>query len=97
LGGPIVAPATRESVRAYVDRAREAPDGLTTITFLLKAPPLPFIPAALHGTLVLLILAVYVGDLADGRRAMAPLADLGPQTVDLTAPMPYPAIFDFTK
>jgi FAD/FMN-containing dehydrogenase len=97
LGGPIVAPATRETVRAYTQRALEAPDGLTTITFLMKAPPLPFIPAELHGTLILLILAVYVGDLEDGRRAMAPLAALGPGTVDLTAPMPYPAIFDLTR
>jgi FAD/FMN-containing dehydrogenase len=97
LGGPIISPATKESVRAYVQRALEAPDGLTTITFLMKAPPLPFIPAALHGTPIMLILAVYVGDLADGRRAMAPLAALGPGTVDLTAPMPYPAIFDLTK
>jgi FAD/FMN-containing dehydrogenase len=97
LGGPIISPATKESVRAYVQRALAAPDGLTTITFLMKAPPLPFIPAALHGTLILLILAVYVGDLAEGRVALAPLAELGPGTVDLTAPMTYPAIFDLTK
>jgi FAD/FMN-containing dehydrogenase len=96
LGGPIVGPATRETVRAYVRRAREAPDGLTTITLLLKAPPLPYIPAELRGTLVLLILAVYVGDLEDGRRALAPLAAL-PGAVDRTAPMPYPAIFDLTR
>ena len=97
LGGAIITPATRENVRAYVDRALAAPDGLTTITFLLKAPPLPFIPAPLHGTMILLILAVYVGDLDDGRRAIAPLAALSPDTVDLTAPMPYPAIFDLTR
>jgi FAD/FMN-containing dehydrogenase len=97
LGGAIVTPATRESIRAYTQRALEAPDGLTTITFLMKAPPLPFIPTALHGTLILLILAVYVGNLEEGRRAMAPLAALGPGTVDLTQPMPYPAIFDLTR
>ena len=44
-----------------------------------------------------MILAVHVGDLEDGRRALAPLAALGPGTVDLTAPMPYPAIFDWTR
>jgi FAD/FMN-containing dehydrogenase len=97
LGGPIVSPATKETLRAYTRRALEAPDGLTTITFVMKAPPLPFIPAELHGTLILLILAVYVGDLADGRRALAPLSALGPGTVDLTAPMSYPAIFELTK
>jgi FAD/FMN-containing dehydrogenase len=97
LGGAIITPATRDSVRAYTRRALAAPDGLTTITFLMKAPPLPFIPADLHGTLILMILAVHVGDLKDGRRALAPLAALGPGTVDLTAPMPYPAIFDLTR
>ena len=97
LGGPIVVPATRDTVRSYARRAVEAPDGLTTITFLMKAPPLPFIPAALHGRLIMLILAVFVGDLEEGRRAIAPLAALDPGTVDLTAPMPYPAIFDLTR
>ena len=97
LGGAIVTPATRQSIRAYTQLALEAPDGLTTITCMMKAPPLPFIPAALHGTLILLILAVYVGDLEDGRRALAPFTALSPDTVDLTQPMPYPAIFDLTR
>jgi hypothetical protein len=97
LGGALIVPATRETLRAYVDRALAAPDGLTTITFVMTAPPLPFIPPALHGTLIMLILAVYVGDLDEGRRALAPLAALHPAAVDLTAPMAYPAIFDLTR
>ena len=44
LGGPIVYPATTEVINAYTQRAAEAPDGLTTISFVIKAPPLPFIP-----------------------------------------------------
>jgi FAD/FMN-containing dehydrogenase len=97
LGGPIVYPATREVLRAYVDRSLEAPDGLTTITFVLRAPPLPFIPVELHGQTILMILAVFVGDLAEGERALAPLRQLGPGVVDATGPMPYPAIFDLTR
>jgi len=96
-GGAIVIPATPASVRAYLDRAQEAPDGLTTITFLLKAPPLPFIPAHLHGTSILLVLAVYVGAPEDGRAALRPLLSIAPGTVDVTGPMPYPGIFDFTR
>ena len=64
---------------------------------LLKAPPLPIIPAHLHGQLILMILAVYVGDLAHAQRAVEPLRTLGPGLVDLTGPMPYHAIFDFTR
>jgi FAD/FMN-containing dehydrogenase len=97
LGGAIVTPATPQSLQAYVDRSSEAPDGLTTITFLMKAPPLPFIPAELHGTAILLILAVFVGDLAEGARALAPLRTLGPRTTDTLAPMPYGGIFDYTR
>jgi FAD/FMN-containing dehydrogenase len=97
LGGALVYPATREVVGSYARRALEAPDGLTTITLLLKAPPLPVLPADLHGRLILMILAVHVGDPEAGRRALAPLRTLGPGLVDLTGPMPYHGIFDFTR
>jgi hypothetical protein len=97
LGGALVYPATREIVGSYARRALEAPDGLTTITLLVKAPPLPIIPAELHGRLILMILAVHVGDLEEGQRALQPLRSLGPGLVDLTGPMPYHAIFDFTR
>ena len=97
VGGAIVTPATGRSVRTYLEHAANAPDGLTTITFLLNAPPLPFVPSHLVGTPVLLVLAVFVGDLEAGRAALDPLRRLGPETVDVTGPMPYPAIFDFTR
>ena len=60
------------------DERWEAPDGLTTITNLVTAPRLPIIPEELHGQPILLILAVYVGDLEDGQRALEPLRTLGP-------------------
>ena len=98
MGGAIVIPATPASVRAYLDRAIEAPDGLTTITFLIKAPPLPFIPEELHGT----IDPAHPGRLrgrprrTDARRS-SHCCTIAPGTVDVTGPMPYPAIFDFTR
>ena len=97
LGGPIVYPATTDVIKAYTQRAAEAPDGLTTISFVIKAPPLPFIPEELHGRVILLILAVHVGSLEAGQRALEPLRTLGPGLVDATSPMPYPGIFDFTR
>ncbi|HEY1293066.1 MAG TPA: FAD-binding oxidoreductase [Chloroflexota bacterium] len=97
LGGALIYPATPEVVGDYARRALAAPDGLTTITLLLKAPPLPIIPEELHGRLILMILAVYLGDLEEGRNALEPLRTLGPGLVDLTGPMPYHAIFDFTR
>jgi FAD/FMN-containing dehydrogenase len=98
FGGAIVYPATRECLRAYAEATAAAPDELTTITFVLKAPPLPFIPAAAHGTPVHLILPSYVGDLDTGHQALAPLRTLAGRAplADTTGPMPYPALYDLT-
>jgi FAD/FMN-containing dehydrogenase len=97
LGGAIIHRASAEVLREYNRRALEAPDGLTTIAMVMRAPPLPFIPAELHGQVVLMILLVYVGDLAEGQAALEPLRTLSPSPVDLAGPMPYPAIFDLTR
>jgi FAD/FMN-containing dehydrogenase len=97
VGGPMIYPATPEVIRRYVDRAAEAPDGLTTISLLLKAPPLPIIPAELHGKLILLILCVFVGEQAEAEAAYQPLRRLGPGLVDMIGPMPYHAIFELTR
>ena len=98
LGGAIVHPATRSGLRAYADAAAAAPDELTTITFVQHAPPLPFIPAEAHGTPVHVILPCYVGDLAAGKRALAPLHDLagGTPIADTVRPVPYPDLFGLT-
>jgi FAD/FMN-containing dehydrogenase len=98
LGGALVYPATREGLRAYAEAAATAPDELTTITLVGKAPPLPFIPAEAHGTPVHLIVPSYVGDLEAGQQALAPLRALAGRTpvADTTGPTPYPALYDLT-
>ena len=99
VGGALVYPATGAVLRDYVDAAAEAPDELTTITFIMHAPPLPFIPADAHGTLVVLITACFAGDLAAGQRALAPLRELGRTRplADTAATMPYADLFDLTR
>ncbi len=98
VGGVLVYPAKREVLRAYVDAASAAPDELTTITFVLQAPPLPFLPAAAHGTPVYMVIACYVGDIDASEQAYAPLRSLGGHSplTDTVDPMPYPALFDLT-
>lgn len=98
LGGALVYPATREGLRAYAEAAATAPDELTTITLVGKAPPLPFIPTGAHGMPVHLIVPCYVGDLEAGQRALAPLRALAGRTplADTTRPTPYPALHDLT-
>ena len=98
LGGAIVYPATREGLRAYAEVAAAAPDDMTTITFVAKAPPLPFIPPDAHGTPVHLIMPCYAGNPDAGQRALAPLRTLAGRTplADTTGPVPYPALYDLT-
>jgi FAD/FMN-containing dehydrogenase len=99
LGGAIVHPATRAGLRAYAEATAAAPDELTTITFVQKAPPVPFIPADAHGTPVHVILACYAGDLDAGQGALTALRRLtgGSPLADTTGPTPYPALYDLTE
>ena len=83
-------------LRGYADYARNAPDELTTIVFMMHAPPLPFIPSEKHGTLVIALGLVYAGDLEEGQRVVQPLRELATPIVDMTGPMPYPAIYALT-
>ncbi len=96
-GGAVILPASAEVLRGYVRVADAAPDELSTISFLMKAPPLPFIPADKVGSLVLVVLACYVGDPAEGQRALEPLRNLATPVAEVTGDMPYPALYDFTQ
>jgi FAD/FMN-containing dehydrogenase len=95
--GGLVLPATADVLRRYVEVAKAAPDELSTTSFVVHAPPAPFMPADKVGSLVLMILACYVGDTADGERAVAPLRELATPIVDLLGPMPYDALYQFTR
>jgi len=97
MGGALFLPATEEVLRGYADYAAQAPDELTTITFITQAPPLPFIPTDQHGKLVFIILACYVGNLEEGQRVVAPLRSLGQPIADVLGPMPYPTLYNFTE
>ncbi len=99
LGGAVFYDvAEAESVmQAYADYAIDARDELTTMALFLQAPPLPFIPAAMHGRTIVAIMACWLGDLEQGERAVAPLRRLGTPVADVLAPMPYPALFKLTE
>jgi hypothetical protein len=101
LAGVILHPAARarEVLGFYRDYIAAAPDELTTIVVLRKAPPAPFLPASVHGQPVVVIGACYAGPLEEGERAVAPLRRFGEPLVDLIRPTPYvshQALFDPT-
>ena len=96
-GGLLGLPATKEIVSQYARLALEAPEGLTTISMVTKAPPLPFIPEDVVGQVIFGILAVFVGSEEEGEKAMAPFRALAEPIVDLVAPMPYAGIYEYMR
>jgi FAD/FMN-containing dehydrogenase len=93
VGGMLLLPATTEVIAGYVAAAGAAPEELSGIANVMVAPPLPFIPAAQHGQLVVLALLVYAGDAEAGERALAPFRALADPIADMLAPMSYPEMF----
>ncbi len=93
LGGALLLPATIDVIRRFADYALTAPDELTTIGTLMRTPPLPMVPAEMHGKPALVILACYAGDPTEGQRIIQPLRDLAEPIADLIHPMPYADIY----
>ena len=92
-GGMLMFPldAGRRVLRAYREWAGGLSDDFTTLAAINNAPPAPFVPEALQGRPVVLIIGCQCGDPADAERELAPMRELGP-AVDLFGPMPYPAL-----
>src|SRR5246500_1132452 len=93
LSGLIVHPFARakELLAGYRQVAAKAPDDLTVWVVLRQAPPLPFLPAEVHGKEILVFPVFYTGDEADGKRALEPLRALGEPIADVIGMQPYAA------
>jgi FAD/FMN-containing dehydrogenase len=91
VSGLIVHPfaRARELLDGYREVAAAAPDELTVWVVLRKAPPLPFLPAEMHGREILIFAVCYSGDPANGEGALAPLRALGEPIADVIGLQPY--------
>ena len=91
LAGPIIWPMQRsgEVLRFYRDWVAEAPDDLMTIVVHRKAPPLPMIPAELHGQPVVMVICCWIGDPEEGERVLEPLRRFGSPVADACVSKPY--------
>jgi FAD/FMN-containing dehydrogenase len=96
-GGVLVLPATKDVIRGYLDYAAAAPDELTTIAHVMHAPPAPFIPEERVGEVMLVIYITHTGRPGEGERDVAPLRALARPIADLVSPIPYPAMYQFTR
>ena len=93
VGGMLILPATPEVVAGFTAEAEAAPEELSTIANVMTAPPMPFLPAEVHGKLILFGLMVYAGDADSGERALAPFRKLATPLADMLKPMRYPEIY----
>jgi FAD/FMN-containing dehydrogenase len=91
VAGPVMWPMedSPQVLRFYRDWIADAPDELMTIVIHRKAPPLPFVPAELHGKLVVGVVACYAGPVEDGEKVVRPLKEFGSPVLDLCEPKPF--------
>jgi FAD/FMN-containing dehydrogenase len=93
VGGMLVLPATPDVIVRFMALAEEAPDELSTIAAVMPAPPMPFVPEAHHGQMVVFALVCYAGSAQDGEAALAPFRALAEPITDMVRPMRYPEIY----
>jgi FAD/FMN-containing dehydrogenase len=79
----------RQVLRAWRDFTASAPEELSVWSVLRKAPPLPFLPASVHGTDVVVLAVVHSGDVDAGQRAAAPVLQFGTPVGTALGPTPY--------
>jgi FAD/FMN-containing dehydrogenase len=91
LAGLIVYPfnEAKQVLQKYREFSRTAPLELTIWTVLRKAPPLPFLPAEVHGKEVAVLAVCYAGDVAEGEKLIQPLRGFGKLVGEHIGGMPY--------
>ncbi len=91
LAGLLVFPF--EQAKPVLTRYREfvesAPEELSVWVVLRQAPPLPFLPADVHGREVVLLAVFYAGEVARGQKLIAPLRRFGDAHGEHIGAMPY--------
>jgi hypothetical protein len=93
-GGALILPATAAAIARLASASAAADEALTVIANVMPAPPMPFIPAAVHGQVVIMARVCYAGEMKDAEDAVRPLREIAAPILDLLRPMPYAALLD---
>lgn len=93
LSGLIVYPLSeaKSVLQQYRDFMENAPDEVSVWAVLRQAPPLPFLPEEVHGTEVIALALLYVGDPEQGRPLIEPLRTFGHPVGEHVGVQPYTA------
>lgn len=93
VGGMLILPGTPDTIAGFIADAEAAPEELSTIANVMSAPPMPFLPEAAHGKLIIMAFLYYAGETEPGERALAPFRELAEPFADMLKPMRYPEIY----
>lgn len=91
LAGLVVYPLKEGAavLRKYREYCAKLGEETSVWTVLRKAPPLPFLPAAVHGTEVVVFACFHAGDPEQGRLAIEPVRKFGTVLGEHIGVMPY--------
>jgi FAD/FMN-containing dehydrogenase len=79
----------KEAFRFVEGYVADAPDEVSPLGVLGRVPRVEDFPEEWHGEQFVAFLAMYVGDVEEGRRVLAPLREIAEPIADLSGPMPY--------
>ena len=91
-GGVMAFRADGDTAATLVAATAAAPDELSTMVNVMKAPPAPFLPPELHGRPIVVALVCHSGMPEAASAALAPLRAAGPLITDLVRTQPYPGM-----
>jgi FAD/FMN-containing dehydrogenase len=91
LAGLLVFPIdqAKQVLEKYREFVKSAPEELSIWVVLRKAPPLPFLPVAVHGKEVVVLAIFYAGDIAEGEKFIDPLRSFGDAYGEHVGAQPY--------
>ena len=91
VGGLVAWPASEapKVLELYRSLAETAPRELTLVAIMRPAPPAPWLPADMHGKLIVAMLACYSGDPGEGEKAVAPIKSFGSPIGEVLVRRPY--------
>jgi len=91
LAGLVVFPLSEAptALRRYRDLAAKLPDETSLWAVLRKAPPLPFLPASVHGKEIIAFALCHTGDTRSGQATLEAVKALGKPVGEHVGPAPY--------
>jgi FAD/FMN-containing dehydrogenase len=91
LAGLIVYPfdQAHQVFEGYRSFTANAPDDMTAWLVLRRAPPLPFLPASVHGKEVVVVAFCWIGGVRRGKTLAAPLRGFGKPVGEHVGAMPF--------